>query len=229
MSVLFTRRGPAPYTSKPASDYAVGESVFLIEDGVEVEYLVVHQGLPDATNYDASCKGTWLLRKEILETRAWNSIKSSNYNESAIHTYLNADFFALFNEKVQNAALQATIPYTKSDGTEMLGSSGLPTKVFLLSALESGIHPSDSQYLPSDSTALSYFSSLTSDIRIAYLDGVATVWWTRSPYLATTQHAWALDASGVKSQQYTTNVIGIRPALIVSSDTCFNSNTNVIL
>ena len=44
-------------------DVAVGTVVKLKENGVAQDYLVVHQGLPSSM-YDASCNGTWLLRKK---------------------------------------------------------------------------------------------------------------------------------------------------------------------
>ena len=40
----------------------VGDIVQLRENLVPVDYIVVHQGLPSSM-YDASCNGTWLLRK----------------------------------------------------------------------------------------------------------------------------------------------------------------------
>lgn len=40
----------------------------LNEKGTPVDYLVVNQGIPeDSPLYDASCEGTWLLRKDISE------------------------------------------------------------------------------------------------------------------------------------------------------------------
>ena len=55
--VFFLKRGQVS-TGKPASDYTVGESVFLNVNGVSTEFFVVHQGNPDASIYDTSCNGT---------------------------------------------------------------------------------------------------------------------------------------------------------------------------
>ena len=56
----------APVTGILAQDIAVGSTVKLMEGGTAVEYLVVNQGIPENSNlYDASCDGTWLLRKDI--------------------------------------------------------------------------------------------------------------------------------------------------------------------
>ena len=68
--------GVAPQMKAPvisgilASDLAVGSSVYLMENGVATEYLVVNQGIPSGSSlYDSSCDGTWLLRKDIYEKR----------------------------------------------------------------------------------------------------------------------------------------------------------------
>ena len=47
----------------PAGELDIGSSVFLNVDGVPVEFLVVHQGLPSSI-YDTSCDGTWFLMKD---------------------------------------------------------------------------------------------------------------------------------------------------------------------
>lgn len=47
-----------------ASSLEVGAVVKLMEDGVATDFLVVNQGNPNTAQYDSSCDGTWLLRKE---------------------------------------------------------------------------------------------------------------------------------------------------------------------
>jgi len=62
---------------------AVGSIVKLKENGALVDYIVVHQCKPSSL-YDASCDGTWLLRKDILETRQWHSSNVNDYANSTI-------------------------------------------------------------------------------------------------------------------------------------------------
>ena len=109
MSVLFTRRGAPPSLGKKASDYAVGESVYLIENGAKVEYLVVHQGLPDAM-YDVSCNGTWLLRKDVYIKREVNSGVNNYSSSTSVHNYLNNDFINLFDTTTRSIIKQVKIP-----------------------------------------------------------------------------------------------------------------------
>ena len=86
-----------PVTGIQAGTLAVGSVVKLMEGGAAVEYLVVNQGIPsNSTLYDASCDGTWLLRKDCHSKRAWNTSNINNYETSAINNWLNGDFFNSF-------------------------------------------------------------------------------------------------------------------------------------
>ena len=86
-------RAKAPSTGILASSLAVGSTVKLMEGGTAVEYLVVNQGIPGNSNlYDASCDGTWLLRKDIHSNRQWHTSNVNKYETSAINTWLNGDF-----------------------------------------------------------------------------------------------------------------------------------------
>lgn len=49
--------------------YDVGKTIKIAVDGKDYDWLVVHQGIPDAGIYDTSCNGTWLLMKDIYENR----------------------------------------------------------------------------------------------------------------------------------------------------------------
>ena len=64
---------------------SVGSIVKLKENGAAVNYIVVHQGKP-SSSYDSSCDGTWLLRQDIAENRAWDSGNSNVLESSDIHS-----------------------------------------------------------------------------------------------------------------------------------------------
>ena len=235
MSVFFTRRGKAPSLGKLASDYAVGESVFLMENGTAVEYLVVNQGIPSGSSlYDSSCDGAWLLRKEIYESRAWDSDSYNDYEDSTIHTYLNGDFLALLGADTQEKIKTVKLPYHRGagDGGEVFsGSSGLSTQIFLLSVLELG-WTANSSDVPDDGAKLDYFiSGTTTSVnkkRIAYLNGTATGWWLRSPYTNDTGFVWSCGQNGNCGKYNCSASRGIRPALILDASAKFDSDTNII-
>lgn len=235
--IIFPKKGSihsAPVaTVKKASDYAVGESVFLMENGSPVEYLVVHQGLPSDL-YDASCDGTWLLRKDIYKNEVqWNDSSLSNYPSSYVRNYLNGDFFTLFDSATQEAVKQVTIPYCVGNGVTTInsGSNGLSTKVFLLSGYECGWTTTTNPYFPIDGTCLDYFEGCAdTDVkRIAYYNDVSCYWWLRSPYTAIGDNAWLVNINGTCGRSVVISLYGIRPALILDSNARFDPETNIIL
>ena len=57
---------------------ASGTIVKLNEGGIPVEYRIVQQGKPSSGNYDDSCNGTWVRRKDIYSNRQW---RTSNVND----------------------------------------------------------------------------------------------------------------------------------------------------
>ena len=102
---------------------AVGSIVKLKENGALVDYIVVHQGKPSSL-YDASCDGTWLLRKDILETRQWHSSNVNDYANSTIKAYLNSTFLARFDANIQAQIKQVKLPYRAGSGTSTTITSG---------------------------------------------------------------------------------------------------------
>lgn len=199
---------------------AVGSSVYLKVNGVNTEFLVVHQGKPSSL-YDDSCNGTWLLMKDIYKTMAWDS-SDNDYKNSDVHSYLNGTFLGLLETNIQNAIKQVKIPYrngTGSGGTTASGANGLSTKIFLLSGYEVGWTTSDSSYFPVDGAKLDYFtaSSAGNSKRIAYLNGTATRWWLRSPYAGDAGGVWNVNSDGGGNYWYYVNTNGVRPALVLDS------------
>lgn len=234
MSVLFTRRGPAPQGKPSAADLEVGSSVFLNVGGVPKEFLIVHQGKPSSI-YDDSCDGTWLLMKDCWEKRVWHSSNSNSYKASTIHTYLNGTFLNLFDAEIITHIKTVKIPYVNGTGTTgsiASGSSGLSAQIFLPSCREVGItaagSASDTPYLPVDGACWSYFDGTTThdSKRSAYLDGTAINWWLRSAYTNNDLSAWKLNNMGSPGTgQCSSNSYGIRPALILPSNSLFDPTT----
>lgn len=228
-------RAKAPSTGILASTLPVGSVVKLMEGGTAVEYLVVNQGIPSNSSlYDASCDGTWLLRKDIHSNRQWNTSNVNKYETSTINTWLNGEFFSGLGIVERATIKQVKIPYCIGNGSSTInsGASGLSTKVFLLGGYEVGFTTSTSSSFPVDGAKLSYFESGTgtsaNNKRIAYLDGSATPWWLRSPYTDYTNYAWYASSSGVYTGDVLTISHGIRPALIIPSTAKFDATTLIL-
>ena len=217
MSGIYT----PPALGISAGDLQVEQEVYLNENNTPVNYIVVHQGLPSDI-YDASCEGTWLLRKDIAENHQWNSSKSNSYKASTIHTYLNGTFLNLFDADIREVIKQVKIPYVNGTGNSAVasGSSGLSCKIFLLSGREVGFSTSDNQYFPNDGAKLSYFESGTGSSalnkRIAKLNGSATYWWLRSPDTSSTNYAWYVGSNGDYDVDGCAESYGIRPAFVLN-------------
>ena len=233
---LFLRKGEThtkPIGGILASDLAVGSSVYLMENGAAAEYLVVNQGVPSNSSlYDASCDGTWLLRKDLYESRQWHSSGSNSYKASTIHSYLNSTFLALFDSDIQTAIKEVKIPHVNGTANSNVasGANGLAAKIFLLSGYERGYTTDISDYIPIDGACLSYFSGTETvdSKRIGYLNGTATEWWLRSPCTGYTNHVWAINTRGGVSDYPCANSYGIRPALVLPSNALFDKNTLIL-
>ena len=228
----------------PLSAKAVGSTVKIKVNGTAKDFLIVQQGNPGTSIYDSSCAGTWLLMKDIYEERKWGDYQKSfsssaaddnEYEKSEIHTYLNGTFYNLIDSSIRSMIKQVKIPYCTGSSTGnktiVKGTSGLSTKVFLLSATEVKIK--DTNAYNGEGAILSYFSGCAYNNadagRVARLNGTQKDWYTRTPYniygSASPIHirnngGWDYDALGYSK--------GIRPAFILPSDTMVDENNNVI-
>ena len=218
------------------SSKAIGSTIKLKVNGSAKDFIVVHQGKPSSA-YDDSCNGTWLLMKDIYESRQWHSSNTNDYANSTIHSYLNSTFLAMFDSNIQKAIKRVKLPYRKGSGTSTTvtsGSNGLSAKIFLLSATETSFSFS---YMPSGEGAeLAYFKGCTDNSsdskRVAYLNGSAAGWWLRSPYCSNfSSNALYVLSNGDWLSNGCSVSLGIRPALIlpstllVSDDGTVSTNT----
>lgn len=218
------------------SSKAIGSTIKLKVNGSAKDFIVVHQGKPSSV-YDDSCNGTWLLMKDIYESRQWHSSNTNDYANSTIHSYLNSTFLAMFDSNIQKAIKQVKLPYRKGSGTSTTvtsGSNGLSAKIFLLSATETSFN--FSSYMPSGEGAeLAYFKGCADNSadskRVAYLNGSAAGWWLRSPGCNGFGYALYVYSGGGWGNYYCSDSCGIRPALIlpstllVSDDDTVSTNT----
>ena len=215
-------------------DKNVGDIVKIKEDGVAVNYLIVHKGKPSDL-YDDSCDGVWVLREEIHSNQVWDGTSSSSYNDyenSDINIWLNNTFLNTIDEKIRAEIKTVKIPFKKGNGNSgsgvYSGLNGLSCKVFLLSGYEVGFTTSDNQYSPVDGARLSYFENGTgtsaNNKRIAKLNGSAAIWWLRSPLTNNAKNAWLVYTGGSYDYDLAYFSRGARPALILSSSLLIDSD-----
>lgn len=204
-------------------DKSVGDIVKINEDGVAVNYIIVHKGKP-SDMYDDSCDGVYVLREKTHSKRGWHGTGSSNsvnnYENSDIEAWLNGDFLNTIDEKIRVAIKTVKIPYRKGSGTSKTvqsGASGLSCKVFLLSGYEIGFTQSDSEYFPIDGAKLSYFSDNNSRIGKDSTN-TAVHWWLRSPYTGNATNVFHVHADGSFSRSHSyISSVAARPAFVLPS------------
>lgn len=229
-----TSTDPTPEPSY--ADVKVGDSVFLLINGVATEFLVVHKGIPDSELYDSSCDGLWLLAKDIYTIREWTSTSvdtedATNYAKSTIHTWLNNDFFSLFDTNTQNSIKQVLIPYGVGGGSKTVnsGADGLSCKVFLLSGRELDWNSQNGGFdtkLVLDGDTLAYFDGADNDDYIAYHNGTASVWLTRTPFGGEDGTVWMVSTGGGANSNHSTyDDYGVRPALVLPHNALFDKKT----
>ena len=221
-----------PGAGTKVSTLEIGQSVYAKVNGVTKEFIIVHQGKP-SNIYDDSCNGTWLLMKDIYESRQWHSSNVNYLEYSTIHSYLNSTFLNLFESNIRDAIKQVKIPYRKNSGfnsSDQSGANGLPAKIFLLSGYEVGWTTSDNQNFPVDGAKLSYFEAGTgtsaNNKRVANLNGSVFFWWLRSPYAS--GNVWRVSPNGLYDSSNASYSNGIRPALVLRSDAIVDDKFNII-
>ncbi len=215
------------------SSKAVGSIVKIKVNGTLRDFIVVQQGKPSSI-YDESCNGTWLLMKDLYESRQWHSSNVNDYANSTIHKWLNNEFLNLIDANIRAQIRQAKIPYRPGSGTSMSvnsGANGLSAKIFLLSNIEVG-GQTDWSYMPHDGAKLAYFEYGTgtsaNNKRLVYLNGSAAYWWLRSPYTDGSAGAWIVNSNGSSHLTLNcSNSYGIRPALILPSSLLVSDDGSV--
>lgn len=201
---------------------ASGSIIKLNESGIPVEYIIVQQGKPASGNYDDSCNGTWVRRKDIYSNRQWHTSNVNDYANSAIDSWLNNEssgFLSLLDADIRAAVKTVKIPYRPGSGTSYTvssGANGLSCKAFLLSMKEVDLTP---RYSPTEGAALEYFSGGGNSQRVANLNGSPARWWSRSPYCySDNDTAYCVKLDGAASSWLCSNSYGCCPALILDSE-----------
>lgn len=228
----------------PLSSLAVGTEVYALQatDGtftpVGIPFVIVHQGNPDSSIYDASCNGTWLMQVDSYHAQKFNgNARNSAYAESTVHSFLNGSFLAEYNSDFQNSVKQVKIPYLTISGYYNLnvqkGANGLSTKCFLPSAAELGFVGTN--YLTAGEGAkLAYFKNCAEDgaddRRVLRVNGKTTCWWTRSACSRIKGIVFSVLTNGnIAGSDYTNDrLFQLRPIVILNSSACVDEQYFII-
>lgn len=197
---------------QPISNLPVGSIVNLEHDGALVPHIVVHQGLP-SNYYDASCNGTWLIRKDIAALSVFLTDSSGGVPVNGGYTsgtctarkYVENTYYPKYSDKVKQCVK-----------TIKMYDLNHSTKCFLLQSFEASttwVYPPSGG--ASFKATLDYFTNDTR--RIANYNGSATAWWLadidsgHGPYV----YPYYITSTGdYDSWSYASDQKGIRPTII---------------
>lgn len=241
MSVLFTRRGPAPGSGGSGgggisgtllSDLEEGSIVLIPENGVNVEFYVAKQ------DYESGLNGTGrtlLVRKNCLSRIVWSSNTINAYDMSSIDEWLNGDYKATLDSEVQTAIGSTTFYYTIGGGDDTV--STLTRDVFLLSVNELG-KMGDTGYggrnakANAEGTTLSIAATLIKVYDDANSNSLGSVQWTRTPDITNDTNAFYIGNSGMAAS-YSCNDLYPnacpRPCFTLPSNAVFDPDTREFL
>lgn len=213
-----------PKNKVAVSTLRVGTIVYLNENGVYTEYIVIHHGLPSGI-YDSSCNGSWLLRQNIYSNYYFSSSRENDYENSSVHSYINNTIYNLFDSDTKNAIKEVKIPYVHyitNSGFVHSGDEGLQCKLFLLSGYE--VNDGQETDMYADGSALTHFVN-TPNARIAYYNSNPCTWWLRTPSKLNLAKTYIVSEDGYVYDTYLSSssgssyTRGVRPALILKPDT----------
>lgn len=202
---------------------AAGSIVKLKENGTLVEFYVCKQDYENGLNGSGR---TLVVRKDCYDSRQWHTSNVNAYASSAIDTWLNGTYKNLLDSAIRDVMGTTKFYYTPGNGNTNVTT--LERSVFLLSMTELGQSHTYAKVEGSD-------LGLASTLAIAYLNGSATIQWTRSPPTVNTVDAWYLSANGNVSSNGCSGSHGSRPAftlpssLSVSDDGTVSVNTAPVI
>lgn len=208
-------------------DMAVGSTVKIKVNGTPMDFLVVQQGNPNSTIYDASCNGTWVLMNALYILQKWDS-RHNDYASSDISDYLRNSFFNLLEPGCRSAIKSVKIPYVDNE-TVHDGANGLPVTVFLLSARELGWTNSNMSVYKDGSRLSRFPNDGQSSTRVAYYKGSPRYYWTRSKASGYSNGIVIVTSDGgheVKTVY--ADDVGVRPAFILPKEQLVSSNGTII-
>lgn len=196
---------------------AVGSTIKLKVNGSPREFLIMHQGNPSTSMYDASCNGTWVRMKEAYENRKWDS-SNNDYANSDVDAWLNGTFLSMLDPDIREQGVkQVKIPYRPGSGTGTnvnTGANGLSRKVFLLSIREMGFSQS---WTPKDGATLSYYSG--GGTKVINLNGSPARAWSRSPFVdGGGGGVCGVEADGSAYSWFCDRSYAVAPTLILDSE-----------
>ena len=217
--VIVSKQLTVPSTGKQLSDYTEGDIVKIPENNTPVEFYVAKH------DYESGLNGsgrTLVVRKDVYDNRVWDEGGINAYASSDIDAWFNSTYKNMLDADIRSLIGTTKIRYTPGNGNNTV--STLERSIFALSLTELGESGSASDFNVEGSVL-----SISSILKIAYLNGNTNTQWTRSPVLPYIHGAWYLDKYGNVKNNDEYRSYGSRPAFTLPSTAKFDPDTNVII
>ena len=183
----------------------IGSIIKIKINGTVTDFILTNLGAPNSSYKNAN--GAWLTQKNIYNNQVFNSSSDQAYANSSIKTWLENTYLNYIESELQPYILTPTLPIAAG---KSISATTTKSKVFLLSITETGAITKNN-----DGSKLSYFSDNSS--RIAYYNGSASYWWTRSPYSYYSNTMYYVNSIGDWNYINARDSCGVRPTFIVDS------------
>ena len=194
----------------------IGSIIKIKINGTVTDFILTNLGAPNSSYKNAN--GAWVTQKNIYNNQVFNSLNNQAYANSPIKTWLENTYLNYIESELQPYILTPTLPIAAGASIDATTTT---TKVFLLSITETGATTRNN-----DGSKLSYFSD--NDSRVAYYNGSASYWWTRSPYSYYSGLVYYVDTNGGWYGSNAGNSRGVRPTFIVDSSLQVDDNGYII-
>lgn len=93
---------------KTLGELNVSTIVKIKEYGVYVDYIIIHQGIPDSS-YGSSCNGTWLMRSDIDSLEKYDSSGVTDLYGSNLYRNVLSNYYSRLTD-VKSLVKTASIP-----------------------------------------------------------------------------------------------------------------------
>lgn len=201
----------------------VGDVVKFNVNNIPTEFIVVHHGQPNETNYGCSIEdSTWFLMKDIYTLSSKTTWTNYDFCQSQEFSTLNNTFFYQLDKNLQQAIRTVRLPYA-ANGSNKSFKTGAKAKIFLLSAKE---YSCTNTNLGKIGTVLDYFNNIDTSITVDRLkapkyNGSSVVYWTRDSLYSTSDSGVYVSTDGTISggDWHNENTYGLQPAFILSDST----------
>ena len=201
----------------------VGDIVKFNVNNVPTEFIVVHHGQPNETNYGCSIEdSTWFLMKDIYTLSSKTLWTNFDFCQSQEFSTLNNTFFYQLDKNLQQVIRTVRLPYV-AKGSNKSFKTGAKTKIFLLSAKE---YSCTNTTYGKIGTVLDYFNnidtSITTDrLKAPKYNGSSVAYWTRDSVNNNYDYGTYVSINGSLDNynQHNSYSYGLQPAFILSDST----------